>query len=445
MNKTILSVICPLPDWTNTVTDPYIIRRPYIDKNRHFQAITNLYDSFAAGYNAIVKEAHKNGDRSAQPLRAPHRALFLDIVHLASGQMNRNAYCFKDTAGLIAHTAMEPYSVHTNRVALAKRTKKSESAIYRQILRLADAGVIVQKIGHGTQHDFELLINPLLLPISDHFNEQFDPLEAIHAFTQLQAFPDGLRAKCTPKGKRQEHLKNELITVNIVKESAPPTLYNEHNENIYRNTGRRSEVSEKINDFPPAPAAAPKTPDEVRTSYAEKMRRAEEQQTERIGRFAVMFVEYLIRVLFATHNIYKGERQRAYEVAQYYFRECQTTEQCNVAMFHYQKRIDMVAKYIKRKNFDFSHIYPARYLDPDNTACGFEVTKKWLKKEQAYTEMRKRIKLRRKDEAILQNALTRLYQQPTLGNYMQLQSYIHNYAPDKINDFNKTAAGMFSI
>jgi len=433
------------PTWRHSVTHSgYTIAKPYFDSGKHAGAVANLYDSFAAAYNDTVTTARKNGDHSRQPLRASHRALFLDLVFQAKGQMDRLRYDFAaDAGGLLAIPALEPYTLYTNRKHIARRSQKSESAIYRQILRLMDAGAIVDKVGHGTHADFELLINPILLPISDFANEQFDPLAAITAYTQLQAPHEGLRAKCTPIGKDQNILNNGIIPEQKV-ESALPTTCLEQTGNTYRNTGS----SAKPVPTPPDIPAQINTGSEINTaskintgpdgegrgeaSYSDRLR----QHAERTRRFAVMFVEYLLKMLFASHNIYPAERRRAYEVAEYYFRNCQTTAQCNMAFDIYRQRVDLAATYIARKNFDFSNIYPAHYLDPDNRTCGFGQTEQWLHKLRKYKEFKQRCNKSRKEEAILQKTLVKFYQLPTIANYMSAQSYIRTYVPNKIDDFH---------
>ena len=431
---TSVGLSCPIPNWSRAISHPeYIIRQPYIDTARHMGAIINLYDSFSAAYNNMVSDAKVNNESDKQPLRAAHRALFIDLVHLAKGQMSRNIYVFRDARSLLTMSAMEPYSLHTNRRELAERSKKSEISIYRQLMRLIDAGIIVKKIGHGTQRNFELLINPLIMPVSDLENEHFDPIKAIINFTDLCGFPSTLRSKCTPYRYKQEHFNNTEIPVNKPeqkKESATPINNNEHIENTYGNTGRTAEgTASEINDF------------HTGKNYAEKMRMQEERAITRTKRFSVILVEYMLRVLFSTHNIYPAERKNAYGVAEYYFRELHTEQQCAVAMEHYRQRIDMAGRYLdNHPEFSFKNIYPSAYLNPQNTRCGFDTTRKWVKQQEKYRAMKREAKALRTEQSIFDNAITRWHQSHTLENYMKISSYVKTRIPSRIVDFNAAVA-----
>src|SRR5690606_34633195 len=98
----------------------------------------------------------------------------------------------------------------------------------------------LDKVNHGTQRDYELYMNPEMIPVSDYKNEKFDPLLWILQNSIDSTIQAALRSICTPCSRDKNILNKKIITGNIQEHeavSAPPINFNEHSGTFHRNTG----------------------------------------------------------------------------------------------------------------------------------------------------------------------------------------------------------------
>lgn len=437
---------------------------PYIDTQRHYPAIMALYDAKAAEYNAQVAKAREAGDKTRQFLKSAHREVWQDLVRALKGEMSKIMFIFrdKDTQSLIARNAGDSLILMTNRKRLSNRTKKSEVTIYRLLDRLIDAGIIETKVNHGTQRDFELHLNREMVPVSDYKNESFDPLRWILQNSIDSAIQDTLRSICTPCSSNLNNLNNKIITTNNLEqkaESAPPINFSEHTGTHYGNTGDPSGIiaahvavdTPKINTSenntittnafgqPINPISNSKINTSV-TGYAEKMDQARKRHEERTRNYAIQLVEFMIAVLFNSKKIYTAEREKAYKFAELYFAKYSTAIECQMALNQYRERTRLVQRWLERHpEFDFSNIYPAAYINPENTASGFVNTRLWLKKDKEYRKLQYKQRKIKTEEATVMYAITRMKRWKNESSYNYWRSYVINKAPDKVEMFEQIA------
>ena len=442
------------------------ISLPFIDLQRHYPAIMALYDAKAAEYNANVAIARDSGDKTRQFLKSAHREVWQDMIRATKGELAKILFIFRDkeTQSLIARRPGDAVILMTNRKRLSNRTKKSEVTIYRLLERLIDAGIVEQKVNHGTQRDFEVHLNRDMVPISDYKEERFDPLAQIFQITVDITIQETLRSICTPCSSIKNSFNNEIITANTQEhevESAPQIISNEQSSTFIRNTGDPSQAI--------APVAAPKivkintsinkhviinafgvaveqnreakiNTSEGSPDYAKKMEDARTKHQARIREYSIMLVEFVISVLFSDKKIYKAERERAYVTAEYYFKEFSSAMDCERALRSYRERVRLVQRYLERNSdFDFSNIFPAKYLDPQNFTCGFVMTASWLKKHREFKDLQQKTRSLKTEEAIIMYAVKRMVKWKNPSSYNYWRKYVSDKIPQRVEDYERIA------
>ncbi len=445
------------------------ISLPFIDTQRHFAAMMALYDAKVAEYNAQVAIARDSGDASRQFLKSAHRELWQDLIRAAKGEMAKMLFIFqgKDTQSLIARKPGSALILMTNRKRMSNRTKKSEVTIYRLLERLIDAGIIEKKINHGTQRDFELHLNREMVPVSDYKNERFDPLLEILKNTTDSAIQETLRSICTPCSSNLNNFNNEIITENSLEhevESAPLILSNEQSGTFYGNTGDPSPGyrlpvpadsakinisttrSQLLNAFG-VPVAPPDSteinisnPIDAGAEYGKKIEQARKREEERTREYSIMLVEFVISILFSTKNIFTSERERAYKLSEYYFEKFSNATDCELALRNYRDRVRIVQRWLENHpEYDFSNIYPAAYMHPENYSSGFINTGKWLKKDRENRELQYKQRKLKTEEATVMYAIKRMKKWRNESSYNYWRSYVINKAPAKVAQFEEIA------
>jgi len=441
---------------------------PYIDSTRHFPAIAALYDAKAAEYNAQVAIARDSGDYSRNLLKSAHRELWFDFIRATKGEFAKSLLIFKDTPSLLEKEAISAVILMTNRKRLSGRTKKSEATIYRLTERLIDAGIISDKINHGTQHDYELHLNHEMVPISDYKNEGYDPLLEILKNSIDTTIQETLRSICTPCSSNMNIYNNKIITENFQehdKVSAALTSNNEQTRTLHWNTGDpqnridallvphlvkiNTSANNKgmLNAFGVAIPVQNDVKINTSEDYGRKIEALRQKEEERTRRYAIMLVEFVISVLFPERMIYKSERDKAYKYSEFYFAKYNTSIDCARAMKFYRERVRIVQRYLERnKAYNFSNIWPAAYMNPENYTSGFIMTQKWLKKHLEYKELQFKTRKLKSEQEMLSYALKRLQEKWTnIYSFNYWRSYVINKAPTKINEYEIAAKAMLQM
>lgn len=442
------------------------IKVPYINLQQHFPAIAAVYDAMAAEYNTRVTLARESGNKSMQYLKSAHRELYFDCIRAIKGDLARNIIIFKGTPSLLEREVHQRIAFFSNRKRASERTKKSEATIYRLIQRLIDAGIVIEKINHGTQRDYELIFAPEMILISDYNNESFDPVLYFSKNAENKAVREALRSICTPCSSNMNILKNGIITMNIHehgKVSASQMTNNEHTRTFYENTGDSKEpaesltpeLQEKINTSVNTGftinlfghAIANNSSGKINTSkteeYSQRLKQVVDRDKQRTRSYAVRLVEMIISVLFSTRNIYNSEREKAYAHGEYYFKNLNSAMDCDKAYELYVERIRLVQNYLERnKDFNFTNIWPAHYLDPENTSSGFIKTGQWLKKHKEFQELQMKTRKLKTEESIVTYAVNRMIRWKNPSSFQYWRSYVINKAPNRVADYELRALAV---
>lgn len=442
-----------------------ILHIPYIDTDHHFAAIMALYDAKSAEYNGIVSIERDNGDMTRNLLKSAHRELYREFIFSLKARLSSSRYIFRDAPELLQMKALSDLILPTNRKRLSEFTKKSEATIYRLTERLIDAKIILKKVNHGTQRDYELYLNPEMIPISDYKNEEYNPLLFILKNTTDITIQQALRSICTPCSSILNNLNKKIITENIQEhevESALPIVINEQSGTINENTGdSRGSLEDlialnmpKINTSKKAGVMLnafgvqiqQNTTPKINTSgnYGQKLQDIRKNEEERTRRYAIMLVEFVISVLFSNRKIYKSEREKAFKFSEYYFKDLNSISSCEIALEQYRERVRLVQSYLEKNTaFNFDNIWPAHYMNPENYSSGFVMTQKWLKKHREYKELQFKTRKIKTEQQMLSYALKRLEREyRNKSAFVYWRSYLLNKAPGKIQEYEHAALAI---
>lgn len=423
--------------------------RPYINFDEHFAIIAALYDAKAAAYNTQVALMRDKGDNSAQFLRSAHRELYFDYVRSIKGNLAKEAYELSDVPGLLERNYQEPLILMTNRKSTLLRTKKSEATIYRLTQRLIGAGIIEKKIWHGSKMDYEMHFSTSMIPVSDYKNESFDPVTYILKNSIDSTISEALRSICTPFTKDKNILNNIIITENNCehqKVSSEMTLNNEHSGLIVfpsDSTIRGNKVHSVGSLF--SMKEELKENSVTESDYAQKLKLYNQAIEERTRRYAITLTEHVIAKLFPERAIYSTEREKAYKNAEHYFKGLNSATDCHLAMEQYKQRVDLVRQYLERNtDFDFSNIWPARYLDPENYSSGFVMTQVWLKKHQEFKVLQKKTRMLKTEQAIFDYALKRMSKFKNRSAYSYWMKYVSAKIPHRLSEYEICAKAIIN-
>lgn len=223
---------------------------PYINTRAHLKEMMRRFDLYMDMYNAEV--AKMEGGKKFT-LKATHRAFYKDLVLETGKRMLARIKVYQriqreqgdeQAMELLAAsiTGDDFYACTTNRVALASHNRKDKTTIYRNIQRLLDAGILVNKVYHGAKRNFDILIDSDFLLVSDEQQPEFNPVTMGRDFSQEVAF-------CKLKKNIQEHLKYKINGIEPVDNSADATV--EHIQQTQQEQLRPGEIAvlERLNEL----------------------------------------------------------------------------------------------------------------------------------------------------------------------------------------------------
>ncbi|MDZ4059439.1 MAG: hypothetical protein U1D64_05280, partial [Bacteroidales bacterium] len=174
--------------------------------------------------------------------------------------------------------------------------------------------------------------------------------------------------------------------------------------------------------------------------YGKKIEQARKREEERTREYSIMLVEFVISVLFSTKKIYTAERERAYKLSEYYFSKFSNATDCEIALRSYRERVRIVQRWLENHpEFDFSNIYPAAYMHPENYSSGFVNTAKWLKKEREYKQLQYKDRKLKTEEATVMYAIQRMKRWKNESSFNYWRSYVINKAPGRVAQFEEIA------
>ncbi|MCK5170779.1 MAG: hypothetical protein KAQ75_12955, partial [Bacteroidales bacterium] len=227
-----------------------IVNYPVLDFKNSLAAFHN----FAAEYN--------KDKPLREQLRPQHSKIYARILTLLSRHLYERNKLFNDTPEFRQLEDDKPVMLATNRKAMSwveNTLQVNGNTVYRQVLRLINAGVIMEKINHGSRMNFELLISPEFLLISDLINPDYKP-DSKYLQNENKAKQPSLNTSFTPEylTLEKELFNNSNITVDkeslpavrdeIVKEperTEKKNLLKEHGEISQNPDERQSKIDEK--------------------------------------------------------------------------------------------------------------------------------------------------------------------------------------------------------
>jgi hypothetical protein len=350
-------------------------------------------------------------------LRDTHMMLFEYLVKALNHQLK---VLNEDLGGHHVIDTDQEQSIFTNRVRLSKFIGCAPNTISNRLARLEEAG-IVRKISHGPVKDMEIFINPELITWRD--------LRHVFAKKQNSSTAKDLEGEnksllpflCNSTGTNNNILIDvDKVSPNVENYGLPPAKpQREH----YKNTGQCN-----------------KNTGQASSNYAKKLSRQEKMLRRAAAAFAKWFIALAFDKLMLWENrrdgsqIYPAERQMAEEyIIENYFSNCTSHGQMQMQFNVFKWRLEAIARYRKRKDFDLQ--FPRKFFDLENTSRGgFVYTKQWWKKSKQYKQRKKEQQAVFKDETKLQRAVLIAADNPS-AQYKKQESYVKNAIPHLLQDF----------
>jgi hypothetical protein len=416
------------------------------------------YKSSLSAFLNYVREYNDDKPLREQ-LRPQHAKMYTRILTLLSRQLYENNKLFQETPDFRQLNDKEPVKLHTNRKALSwveNTIRISGNTAYRQVLRLMDAGVITAKINHGSQMNFELLINPEILLISDVINPVYKPCSK-YLDGENKAGYDCLKTSFTPEYLISEKELFNNSNISVDKETRIPIRDNSVKEqeraqkkNILKEHREIAQNSEK-NDKSPW-----EKPDELINEWNPSAEQAGKKEPKLMPACKVKLREYqksAARWLFwyILNRLFEGrifnpahlENTLAY-VEQHYFINCLSLKSIEHTRKIYKWRIDKAKRTIERHEINMQWIFPGYYLDlnrkginPDTGKpyMSFINTASWPKKYEQFQKQKDRQKQKAIGLDLLNKQLRLFLNNPNLNQFKRCESYVRKNIPHLMEDF----------
>lgn len=425
-----------------------LLQNPFIaTEKKYFAEYIQLWNNFIAEYNL---DADGESKPLSKQLRGPHMQTYFQLVHIARKSVNRdNRYLSK--TGLNVINPQEAYSIRTTRGNLSRALGMSTDTAHRYLTRLEQAGVVTRK-GHGTRSPFELFINPDFLLIYDYQQENYLPGSKYFRSENCEN-QTPLHANCTHIPLcTKEHSNNIIMPVDNSTDKnlscVLSDLQNEHHRgslpapivlNNERNIRKQLKPIEKskpiCEGLPPVSAEL----EQKKEKSCAKKEKAEVDLQRLRKSFAARLYAIMIDLLFKNHSIYEAEKDNAIlYIERYYMSQITSKRQAEQTLNQYRWRTEMAASYIRRRNYNFSNIYPCAYLDINNKT-GFSATKKWAKVSENEARRKRIARVANHKKLIDTDKLDKIIEQfnerPNLGTYKTCQTYVKKNIPHLFQEF----------
>lgn len=389
-----------------------IIKKP----NLVFMPSLACYKTFQSQYN-------QTRENKAEQLRRPHQELFAELLRQYRRQLSNYRKLFNDTPDQLLINPDTP-TLSTNRMRLSRALNCHHSSIYRQLNRLIESGAIETKIGHGTQRNFELILNPNLVLINDVDNPEIATTSIYLAESYATAeshLQNTLSAKSTPVHVNRNTISNIISTVE--------TVNNEPQE-------QKNEVS-TLRDEKQEHELITNTKEQFKNTgkQAKTIRKSASKLEILKARYVSWFYLLVMDNLFAGRpEIYPAELRKAkQQIATKYFEHCKQPAHFRAAAWEFEQRVLSARRYLENHpetaaKFDkFS--YPSAWLDPQNPN-GFAGTKKWFNEQQKRSITRKR-------QAKFHDLIAQFAHNPSLTKFNQGLALVKSKLPEYTNEYLK--------
>jgi len=294
-------------------------------------------------------------------------------------------------------------SLKTNNCQLAKRTQASTRTIQRHIKRLLEAGIITEKIFHGSNASFELFINEKILLATCRLsvNEAKMALELklnpILQSTNKQEVKNTDRTFCPHTDTRNNSYKTNNVIKDVDNLSIGSILkaagYDTGNSSKRSSAKKQNDLNVSTGNVSTGYTGGKVQEKNQDTGGKVQEKRAEadkktDMKARKEAEARCTSLNFYVKMLWtlAQNVLYRGVylTDRQVEIAQKllyrWYEPVSTANLANVHQ-HYVERIDLVRKYIEKDPQKRFVQLPNRYFDPYNSN-GFTGTKKWHKIHQ---------------------------------------------------------------
>ena len=384
-----------------------------------------------------------------QQLRPQHVTMFTRILTLLARQLYEHNRLFKDTPELRQLDTDQPVPLSTNRKALSwveKTVKINEHRAYRHVTRLMEAGVIVKKINHGTQMNFELFINPNFLCVTDVSDGENDPGDESPEGGN-SAEHGGLRTNYPPEYSIKKELFNNL-NIAVEKVSLPAVrdeCVKEQKKNFLK---EHREITHKTDETKGKMDERSATLIDNWNKKGQKVPPRRESRLREYQKSAARWLFWYVMSRLFEGRIFNPahlENTLTY-VEQYYFANCYTLNAIEQTRKLYQWRIDKARGTIDRHNTDMRWVFPGYYLDMErkgnNPKTGkpymsFANTASWPTK---YMQFQKQKEIQRKEDNArdyLDKQLLFYLNNPTFEQYRRCEASVKKNIPHLMPDFQR--------
>lgn len=462
-----------------------MIQLPYINTRAHLHLMMERYDAHAAAYNADIrakKQADAQNAAAYQTLKPTHRAIFKDLVLETSKKMLQHIKNYQAVNEQQGNTGVFPlltsvicgdgvFVCSTNRYQLSKHNAKDLSTIYRNILRLMEAGIITRKVGHGKKSNFELHIKSDFLIVSDKANPDYNPLNPQKTSPDEHSFTSGENAICKEKKNVQEQLINKIYSADAVEGQFLTDETTGDMQCEGSKIGEKKPTKSSVNTFGSLLSGIAGTSTGTEGKYHAPSRE-NQPENENVGRenvhkllknkgvdyskvfvksnpeqwhafhrlsHAAYFVDYLIQTIYARRGveIFNETRLSAIEyVEKYYFpnplqrdvetifRPCKTIEEYTHRVNQLKWCVDAANRYAAKKGAYFVLI--GKYIDITNDQ-GLKATFAWWKNARQNAEDKARHQKNMRDIKLLHETVRACVEEKT--TLIEAENFIENHLP----------------
>lgn len=336
-----------------------ILQFPVLD----FKSSLDAYHQFAGEYN--------KDKPLGQQLRPQHSKMYARILTLMARHYYKRNELFKETPDFRQIDDSKPQELSTNRKALSwveKTIQINGNTVYRQLLRLMDAGVIADKINHGSQMNFELLINPDFLLIKDLINPDYHP-ESKYLENENTALKTSLNTSFTPEHLTLEKELSNNLNIDVDKETLPAVRVEpvkEQERTKKKNLGKEHWGISKSKTS--NPNKIDERSQQLIRQWKEKEQQVAPAREPKLREYqkgaARWFFWYAINQLFEGRSINTAHLENTLAYAeQNYFTSCLSLKAIEHTRRIFQWRIDKAKRNIERHNINMQWIFPGQYLD----------------------------------------------------------------------------------
>lgn len=407
------------------------IQNPFVD----FEKTRKNFGKYIDLYNS--------GKPLCQQLRSSHIELFYDLIRVYRRNIGQHTQKFKHTNPelVTVETTNLPH-LFTNNKELAIRRHSDPSTIYRQLNRLFEAKVILDKIKHGSRKNYELMFNPALVAIVD-----METGNGLSPDAEL-AFFSNRNAICNPNTVSKLETSNNIIIAKKKefhsKSSLETTGNNNSKKELHGNSLSKDTKLEtkKIGNTPEKERTAPPSQQKKKSSggslseYSKEITRLDKKIKKTRQQFSAWLVSLMIDALLQDHTVFPGEIDRTVEyVSENYFNHLHSFRDLDRQMDIYREQILLAKKY-KAKHPDYQSPFPYRYFDVTNHVNGFIATRAWAKKHIEHQKIKK-YRRHLAEQNKLSRAVRKFNDSPTQENYEKQRAYVKTNISHLLPAFEK--------